>query len=364
MNRNNSLRVMAVGDLSFNGGYRRLSANPLQRLLGRWAQADVRLGNLESPFTAAPRVAPAKVALRGSDQAVHFLRQARFDGLSLANNHAMDFGPEGLRDTQTALEHAGLAHHGAGQNEEEAYRPLILERNDQTIGVFSCCSVSQSSPLYAGRDQPGVARLVLDRCVEQIRRLRSQVDWVIVQAHWGEELSELPMPEQRGAARAFVNAGADLILGHHPHVWQPLEWLDGVPVFYSLGNCLFSGMYWRGRTPAGESFTACYRLHPRSRRTGWVEVELRRDRQSTARFHPTFLGRNLHLYPDDSRERQREWEALCRKLSTLDEPATLAGERHRAEKRRQWQDDWRSLPRRLALLLFRHGLLPGAVEGT
>lgn len=359
-----SLHLVAVGDLSFNGGYARLRENPLRGVIDRWSAADLRLGNLESPLTDAARAAPGKIALRGCARASDYLREAGFDALCLANNHAMDYGPGGLAETCARLDAAGLPHRGAGPDDVTAYAPLVLHRCGQTIGLVSYCCVSQISPLYAGPETPGVAALEIERCVAEVRRLRSQVDWLIVQVHWGEELSELPSLAQRTWAKRLVEAGADLILGHHPHVWQPLEWINGVPVFHSLGNCLFSGMYWRGRTGSGENFVSRYRLHPLSRRTGWAEVFLRRGTVTVARFHPARLRRNLEFRAQETPERQAEWDALCRRLQPPNYETGRLRERARARRRRAWQDDWQSLPRRLALHLFRCGLLPGAIEGT
>jgi poly-gamma-glutamate synthesis protein (capsule biosynthesis protein) len=358
------IHLVAVGDLSFNGGYARLRHNPLRRMIARWAEADLRIGNLESPLTDAPRARRGKLTLRGCKRATEFLREAGFAALCLANNHAMDYGPRGLAEMREGLEAAGLACHGAGPDEAAARAPLVLTCRGQRIGLLSYCSVSQSSPLYADGDKPGVALLDVDRGVEEVRRLRSQVDWLIVQAHWGEELCQLPTASQRHAARRLVEAGADLILGHHPHVWQPLEWIEGVPVFYSLGNCLFSEMFWRGYNAAGESFAARFRLHRRSRKTGWAEVFLRPGRTSVARFRPACLRRNLQLCPQETLERVAKWEALCLRLRQPDYNSVVEREQEQARRRRAWQEGWTSLSRRLALFLFDRGLLPGAVEGT
>jgi hypothetical protein len=359
-----ALRIVAVGDLSFNGGYARLARNPLRHVLARWSEADLRLGNLESPLTDAPRNRMGKLALRGCERAAAFLREADFDALGLANNHAMDYGAYGLAETCARLDAARIPHHGAGPDGSAARRPLVLERAGQSIGLLAYCCVPQTSPLYATLDQPGIAALDIERCVEDIRRLRREVDWLIVQAHWGEELSVLPTPSQRLWARRFVEAGADLILGHHPHVWQPLEWIDGVPVFHSLGNCLFSGMFWRGRGRDGTPFVSQYRLHPLSRHTGWAEVCLQRGRPTVASFRPARLRRNLELYPEETPRREAEWDRLCRRLEVSDLNAAFKEEQEETRLRRVWQDAWRPWPRRLALHLFHHGLLPGAVEGT
>src|SRR5207302_2434220 len=113
-----SIRIVAVGDLSFNGRYPRLlkrqgADHPFRAVLPAWHGADLRLGNLESPVTTAPRAAPSKTTLRAPAEAVASLRAADFDCLTLANNHMMDYGPRGLAETQAALDAAGLRHVGA-----------------------------------------------------------------------------------------------------------------------------------------------------------------------------------------------------------------------------------------------------------
>jgi hypothetical protein len=356
--------VIAVGDLSFNGGYGRRRDNPLRGVLDEWRSADLRLGNLESPLTEAPRASPGKLTLRGAERAPAFLREAGFDALTLANNHVMDYGPGGLADTCARLADAGLPHHGAGSDESAARAPLILHRQGQSIGILAYCAVEQKSPLYAGPGRAGAAALEIDACLRDIRNLRPRVDWLIVQAHWGPEMAQFPSPEQRACARRFVEAGADLVLGHHPHVLQPLEWIDGVPVFYSLGNCLFSGMYWRGRNSSGEPFVSHFRLHPLSRQTGWAEVRLRRGEPTEARLRPAFLRKNLRLVPHDTATRRSAWQGLGAQLDRADYESAYRAELEQARKRLAWQEGWQSLERRLALLLFRKGLLPLAVEGT
>jgi len=361
------LRIVAVGDVSLNGRFvPLLQAGGGERILAQvtpaWQAADLRLGNLEAPLTTAPRAVPCKLALRAPTVAVDFLRQAGFDCLSLANNHMMDYGPQGLAETLAHLQDAGLSSGGAGITAVAARAPLLLERQGQRVGVLAYCAVTQKSPLFAGPTTPGVAAWQLADCLREVRALRSQVEWLIVQLHWGHELAQLPSPEQRQWARQLVAAGADLILGHHPHVLQPLERIDGVPVFYSLGNFLFSDMFWRGRTTEGERFVSRYRLHPLSRRTGWAEVVLQRGRPAEVRFHPCWLRRKLTLVP--APRRLRDWQQLEQRLQGENYAADYAAEVRRAETRLRWQAAWRSPWRRLELFLFRHGLLPSAVEGT
>lgn len=367
MNRSEPLRIVAVGDLSFNGRVAELvrddATRPFAQVAPCWRQADLRLANLESPITGAARAVPCKLTLRAPEAAVAALRFAGFDALGLANNHMLDFGPQGLAETCAHLAAASLPAVGAGSDEAAARRPLVLERRGQTVGLLAYCAVEQKSPLFAGPATPGVAAFDIERCLQDVRALRTQADWVIVQLHWGEELCRLPSPRQRGWARQLAEAGVDLVLGHHPHVLQPMEVIGGTPVYYSLGNFLFSGMFWRGQNARGEKFVSRYRLHPLSQRTGWAEVILQRGRPAQACFHPALLRQQRAVAPDDTPRRRRQWDDWCGRLQAPDQAMAYLTETQRAEKRRHWQASWRSLFRRMELLLFRHGLLPHAVEG-
>jgi poly-gamma-glutamate capsule biosynthesis protein CapA/YwtB (metallophosphatase superfamily) len=364
------MRIIAVGDISFNGGYHRLLERrgpgfPTRLLSPMWAMADLRLGNLESPLVAsAPKVEPDKLTLRAAPRALESLVCAGIDCVTLANNHTMDYGPEGMFETIEGLEGAGIAHHGAGHDASAAQAPAILERNGQTIGLLAYCDVSRGSPTYAGPARPGVAALDIDDCCEAIRALRSKVDWVIVQTHWGQEMCRLPSPEQRLQAGRMVAAGAHLILGHHAHILQPCEWIAGVPVFYSLGNFLFSDMYWRGCNSAGEHFCCRLRLHPDCRQVGWAEIRLCKGNPVEARLRTARLRRSLDVVPAESPGRQSDWNRLCRRLDVPDHEAEYATESRRAAVLRDWSYESRSLFRRLETRLFHYGLLPLGSEGT
>lgn len=360
-----SLRVAAVGDLSLNGGYDRLLRRhgpdyPFRRVSDRWRSADVRLGNLESPVTTAPKVAPSRCSLRGAIGALDSLAAAGFDCVSLANNHAMDFGPYGLSETIDRLDAAGVAHVGAGPDEASARAPVILRRGGQRVGILAYCDVRQRAPLYAGLSTPGIAELRPEDCLREIRELRPEVDRLIVQLHWGVEWAQLPSPEQRRVAREFARAGVDLIVGHHPHVLQPMEWLDGVPVFYSLGNFLFSEMYWRGRNTRDEPFVSRFRLHPLTRETGWADVVLGGDPPS-ARLQPARMARDGRVVPEETPRRRDDWDELNRRLTLPDYASEFAGEVARATGRDDWAWRWAPLHRRIELRLFLYGMIPNPV---
>ncbi len=364
-----TLKIVAVGDLSFNGRYHRLLDRhgpqyPLRQVLPHWGDADLRLGNLESPLTARPKVSPAKCTLRGAPRAIDTLQHARFDFVSVANNHMMDFGPDGLAETCDKLDAAGIAYAGAGNHRRAACSPAVLTRNGLAIGLLAYCDVDQDSALYADERSPGVAPARLDSCLRQICELRPHVDWLIIQLHWGQEMAQLPSPQQRDWARRFADAGADLVLGHHPHVLQPLEIINGMPVLYSLGDFIFSDMFWRGRHTNGDGFVARMPLHPLSRRTGWAEILLHKQAAPEIQFRPAILTRGLTVTPDNSVKRREEWETLNAQMHGDDYARIYEADDRRAGQRLDSLGNWRSLTTRLELKLFQCGLIPNAAEGT
>jgi poly-gamma-glutamate capsule biosynthesis protein CapA/YwtB (metallophosphatase superfamily) len=359
------LRIIAVGDLAFNGRYHRLLARrepawPFRALLPDWSGADLRLGNLESPLATAARVAPTKLTLRGALRAADTLRAAGFDCVSLANNHAMDFGPPGLEETIERLDSAGILHHGWGTSEPAAQQPKIVKRRGLSVGMLAYCDVEQSSALYAGPDQPGVARFQPDSACRSIAELKASVDWVIVQIHWGNEMAQLPSPDQRAVARRLVEAGADLILGHHPHVLQPMELIHEVPVFFSLGNFLFSGAYWRGQNASGEKFVGKFRIHELSRETGWADVIFQKGRPTQARFRAARLCPNLAIIPEQTSSRIDRWDRLRRRLDVADYRAEVESEARMSGLRARQYYGNPSLRLSIELRLFQYGLIPGA----
>ena len=310
-NDKSSIRFVAVGDVSMNGRYRVLldrkgAGYPLARLKSRWSRFDLRFGNLESPITKGSRFSPSKCTLRAAEQTPDFLKQADFSAVSLANNHIMDYGLEGLLDTCGHLDQAEINHVGAGLDARLAGKPLLLDCKGQKIALLSYCDVAQTSPLYAGAFNGGVNQLDAEKCCQEIQQLRAKVDWIIVNLHWGVEMTLIPSPQQRELARQLVAAGADVILGHHPHVLQPMETIDGKPVFYSLGNFLFSDMYWKGQSSNGQRFASRLRLHPLSRQTGWAEIRLDPNHQIRARLIPARLRRDLSIEMDKRKSRIRQ----------------------------------------------------------
>lgn len=203
-------------------------------------EGDINFANLETPITSGGEEYPNKqFTFRMSPKAVPSLVKVGFNLLSLANNHMMDFGPEGLADTLSILHKHGVHFAGAGRNLHEARTPGIVEVKGQKVALLAY-SVTLPVGFYAGPMRPGTAFAYQEHLDADIPRIRKLCDFLIVSFHWGKELATFPEDYQVNLAHKVIDLGADLVLGHHPHVIQGIEVYKGRPVLYSLGNFAFS----------------------------------------------------------------------------------------------------------------------------
>ncbi len=218
-------------------------------LAGRLSRADVTVGNLESTLSTAGQPTQGGDSFGASPRVVRGLRSAGFDAVSLANNHVGDYGDRALRQTLSRLEAADLPYVGAGRNLAEARRPVVLTRDGVRIGLIATDSIGET-PAATGR-RAGTNRLnmpprtgplnrqALARISADIRSLKRSVDVVVVVPHWGTQYTHRPEASQRTVARAFAEAGADLVIGGHPHWVQGWERVGSSTVVHSLGNFIF-----------------------------------------------------------------------------------------------------------------------------
>ncbi|MEB3281264.1 MAG: CapA family protein [Lyngbya sp.] len=207
--------------------------------LDEYREADVAMVNLENPLTRSTLRRPNKqFNFKADPEAVQVLTSGGVDIVNLANNHAMDYEGEGLIETLETLEKAGIHAVGAGRDLKEARRPEILEVKGQRIAYFGY----YDADFHAADDKtPGTNPRYDERIAADIQAVRDQVDWIIVNFHWGVELAQYPGDWQIELARFTIEQGADLVVGHHPHVLQGAEIYKGRPIVYSLGNFIFGG---------------------------------------------------------------------------------------------------------------------------
>jgi len=200
--------------------------------------ADISLVNLESPTTlSCNKIFKSGPALRMNPLILSIIKQTGFDGVTLANNHIMDLGPEGLFDTISSAKSLGLLTCGAGKNIHEAIQPIIFQRPDGLrIAVFSFCEKEFG---VADENSPGSAWISHPFALLEIKKYRDSADFILIIAHGGLELVPLSPLERQTQLRNFIEAGADMVIGHHPHVPQGWENYQGKYIFYSQGNFIF-----------------------------------------------------------------------------------------------------------------------------
>lgn len=217
---------------------------PYEHVRETLQQADFAVANLETAVTSISGEKPGlkTYEFRSDPEAMPAFREAGFDLVSLANNHTLDFGPEGLRDTMRHLDANEIAHVGAGESAAEAFAPVYLEKNGLRIAVLGFSRVIPDGSWKAGKQSLGLADAYDYRLpVGEIEAAKAEADLVVVLVHWGEERSQEPDPlKQVDLGRRFVDAGADLVIGSHPHVLQGIERYKDRWIAYSLGNFIFT----------------------------------------------------------------------------------------------------------------------------
>jgi poly-gamma-glutamate synthesis protein (capsule biosynthesis protein) len=245
--------LAAVGDIMLG---RRVGARhqsdpgaPLRPFAKRLAAAEITVGNFESTLSRAGSPTQGGDSFAASQLVIPGLRAAGFDLLSLANNHVGDYGDRALRQTLDRFASKKIATVGAGDDLAAARRPIVIQRDGVRVGFIAVDSIGETPA--ATRNRAGTNRLnmpprtgplnrsALRRITSDIRALNQRVDVVVVLTHWGTQYTHRPEPSQRAAARAFADAGADLVIGGHPHWVQGLEMADSAVVVHSLGNFVF-----------------------------------------------------------------------------------------------------------------------------
>ncbi|MFD2117307.1 CapA family protein [Paenibacillus yanchengensis] len=205
------------------------------------SEPDITVGNLEMPITKAGKPIDQKYVYKGSPNVIQPLLDAGFDMVSLANNHAYDQGKEGLLDTIAHLDKAGLAHAGTGNNSTEAYKPVIKEVNGVSIAFVSLSHVIPYAEFKVTDNRAGIAETYdVERATQAVEDAKQAADVVVVLIHWGEERVTTLSDKQLSLGKAYIDAGADLVIGHHPHILQGFEEYKGKWIAYSLGNFIFS----------------------------------------------------------------------------------------------------------------------------
>lgn len=299
-----------VGDISLNGAFAKRAklqpARPVfQGILGLLKDADVVVGNLESPLAGDGACNKDKrVRLWASPEAYALLDELPLDVAVLANNHVGDELQLGMRRTLAFLDAKSVAHVGAGCSMSEASRPLVLHRKGFRVGVLAYAAPDTHPRIPQGL-AVHVNTLESSRCLAEVADLRKQCDILIVSVHWGIERFAFPLPQQRSLARALVEAGADVIHGHHAHCLQGHEFYNGGHILYGMGNFAFANVFGTRHVPI---------VWSQDNRNGMIATLDWRP-ESVPRLRVSFCRQTgLTVKPDDSRGRWADWQGRCRPL--------------------------------------------------
>jgi poly-gamma-glutamate capsule biosynthesis protein CapA/YwtB (metallophosphatase superfamily) len=208
------------------------------------SSADLTFGNLESPISDSGKKIDKLYTFRGNPKAMQGLNYAGFDILTLANNHVLDYGWPCLRQTLEILKKNGIICLGAGRNKKEALKPVTIELKNLKISFLSFNEIGTNC---AKEKIPGTACAKEFEIIERIKQTKAFSDLLVISLHWGEEFTNFPNKNQIEFAHNCIEAGADLVVGHHPHVLQGIEMYKGKLIAYSLGNFVFDQNDWEAK---------------------------------------------------------------------------------------------------------------------
>ncbi len=234
------IRIVLVGDIMLSREVGKIMEEkgdytfPFVNVSKVLSSADIAFGNLEGPISSRGTDVGSKYSFRADPRVVEGLAFAGFDVLSVANNHIFDWGADALTDTVSLLGEEGISAVGAGTDYEDANRPVIKRVGGTSIGFLAYTNLYPSS-LEAGSENPGVSDI--DNAEGAVRNIGTDI--VVVSLHWGDEYESSSSETQRELARRLIDAGADVVVGHHPHVIQEIEKYRNGWIAYSLGNFVF-----------------------------------------------------------------------------------------------------------------------------
>lgn len=242
-NRPDTVTLAAVGDVLLARGVgKQIGRGGLDRLLsptrGALRGADLAFCNLECALSTRGVIQRLRFRFRADPELARALHRNGFDVASLANNHTLDYGRVAMLDTRKAVEAAGMLPVGVGLDRRDAIRVRVVKKNGLRIGFVAYTDVATPGVVRL-EEQPTTAGVNEETLAGEIRRAKSACDVLVVSFHWGREYMKQPTERQRFLAHLCIDYGADLILGHHPHVLQPAEIYRGRPILYSLGGFLW-----------------------------------------------------------------------------------------------------------------------------
>lgn len=272
-----SLRILFTGDILLDRYVReRIERHGVESLFHPsidtlLKHSDLAVGNLECPATTRRTPSMKKYVFRAEPEWLEALRRHGFTHLNLANNHSVDQGRRGLKDTWENVRRYGMVPLGAGETMAEAAAPVLIASQPREVYVISALRMPLENFLPL-TDRPCVNQEPIDSIVARVGRLRSEKPEavIIVSLHWGAEHRLHPVPSQRVEARRLIDAGADCLVGHHTHTLQDVEEYRARTLYYSIGNFIFD----QNRAPNNRAAVVRLTVTPDSVSTETVPVRI------------------------------------------------------------------------------------------
>lgn len=250
-----TVELVAVGDILLARGVENKIEKfgtdyPFEKVKHILSDADLAFGNLENPLTEKCEKIDKKYSFQAKPEYTKILRLSGLDILSLANNHSLDCGQTGLLETFKNLDKENLLWFGAGKNEAEAEPPTIIEKKKIKIAFLGFTAIS---PTIEAKESSQISFATTEKIVRSVKKAKREADIVIVSFHWGTEYTVTPNDEQKKFAKTATDAGADAVIGHHPHVLQAIQTVcrkvdkRRTLIAYSLGNFVFDSPVYLNR---------------------------------------------------------------------------------------------------------------------
>ncbi len=244
---NETHTLLFTGDIMLNRGVKKMIEKhgkdytfPFLKIKETLQNADILFGNLESVISDKGVKIGSIYSFRAEPEAIEGLSCAGFNIVSLANNHAFDYGREAFEDTMSRLKEKQIAYTGGGFNKKEAHSPAILSLGVEELKVGFLGYTEFLYPYaFAEENRSGISVFSKENMKRDIKRARDDVDFLVVTFHYGDEYQKKPNERQVFLSRKAIDYGADIVIGHHPHVTQPVEKYNGKYIAYSLGNFVF-----------------------------------------------------------------------------------------------------------------------------
>lgn len=291
------IKISFVGDMMMDWSVKTAMKKkgvifPFQYVAPELKKSHLTVANLETAITTRNSPYPKTYNFKSDPTSISGLKNAGIDLVSLANNHAMDYKKEGLSDTMHYLKKANMPFVGAGSNATDANKPYVKIINGKKIKFMAFSRVLPDASWKAGSKSAGIADgYNLEDMLSRIKKEKKDSEFLFVYIHWGKEKSEKPESYQRTWAKKMIDAGADGIIGSHPHVLQGFEYYKGKPIAYSLGNFLFPD-YVKGNTA----------------QTGILHLEIKYKTVNMG-FSPYYIYKN-QIIAQDAHTKRKVWSKL------------------------------------------------------